>query len=240
MMCGCTTRGVVHAFNKNGTLNWFLNIPGVRDASPAGVQFGSHYRLYVMTNNAELMAIDDLGASGVVAWSIDLGTNSEHSSPIVAPDGTIYVGTDHALYALKDNGTSASVKPGWPFTPAKGDIDTTPAFSSGKVYISTDGPGSTRVLYAVDGTSGQQLWTLSGVGGGAASLALTPSAVVGSNGLVYMAIGKDVYAFDPASANPAAAPRWHFVVGDDVISMAVGDGVLYVSARDAKVYALVS
>src|SRR5581483_3304528 len=60
MMCGCTTKGVLHAFRPDGTLLWSVDLPQVRDASPAGIQVGSHFRLYVVTNNGQLYAIDDL------------------------------------------------------------------------------------------------------------------------------------------------------------------------------------
>jgi len=240
MMCGCTTRAVMHALAPDGTLKWFLNLPTSRDASPAAIQFGPHFRLYMVSNNAELVAIDDLGTSGVVAWTLPLATLSEHSSPTIGPDGTIYVGTEDGLFAVRDNGTSAQVLPGWPF-PTAGGVDTTAAISSGKVYVSSL-DGGTRTVYGINPATNPptQLWSKTGPGSGSTSFAQTPSPVIGSNGLVYAAIGKQVYAFDPAVANPAATPRWQFTLRDDAIALTVGDGVLYVSAKDSRVYALIA
>jgi hypothetical protein len=61
--------------------------------------------------------------------------------------------------------------------------------------------------------------------------------VIGGNGLVYAAIGSDVYGFDPAAANPGS-PKWQFTLPADAISLMVGEGVLYVSAKNARLYAL--
>jgi IPT/TIG domain/PQQ-like domain len=238
MMCGCTTKGVLHAFNPMGTLLWALDLPQVRDASPAGIQFGPHYRLYVGTNNGELFAIDDLGTSGQIAWHLQLAGRDLHSSPSIGPDGTIYVGTSAGLFAVRDNGSSGQVLPGWP-VPTAGDIDTAPAISDGEIFVSSYRSGN-RTLYAIDATTNPPttLWSVTGRGSTTTSFAQTPSAVIGGNGFVYAAIGRDIYGFDPASAHPAAAV-WHHRLPDDAISLAVGDGVLYVSAKNARLYALV-
>lgn len=239
MMCGCTTRGVLHAFEPGGTLAWVVNLPQVREASPAGIVRGTTFRLYVISNNGELLAIDDLGTRGEIAWTLPLGAKSSLSSPSIGPDGTIYVGTEAGLFAVRDDGTSASVKPGWPFATV-GNVDTTAAIAGGKVYVSSFRLG-TRRLYAIDAAANPplQLWSVSGSGTSSTSFAQTPSAVIGGNGLVHAAIGSDVYAFDPASANPAT-PRWHHALPADAISLTLGEGVLYVSAKDARLYALAS
>ena len=237
MMCGCTTRGVLHAFDPSGALKWVVDLPQVREASPAAIQFGTHFRLYVITNNGVLYAIDDLGTSGEIAWSLPLGAKSSHASPSIGPDGTIYVGTEVGLFAVRDTGTAGQIKPGWPFATV-GSIDTTAAIGNGKLYVSSFKTG-TRRLYAIDPATNPpaQLWSVSGTGTSSTSFAQTPSAVIGGNGLVYAAIGSDIYAFDPASANPAS-PRWHHDLPADAISLTLGEGVLYVSAKNARLYAL--
>lgn len=239
MMCGCTTRGVLHAFEPSGALAWVVNLPQVREASPAGVVRGSTFRLYVISNNGELIAIDDLGSHGEIAWTLPLGAKSSLSSPSIGSDGTIYVGTEIGLFAVRDDGTSGAVKPGWPFATV-GNVDTTAAIAGSKLYVSSFRLG-TRRLYAIDAAAGPpvQLWSVSGAGTSSTSFAQTPSAVIGGNGLVYAAIGSDVYAFDPAAANPAT-PRWHHDLPADVISLTLGEGVLYASAKDARLYALAS
>jgi len=238
MMCGCTTKGILHAFDRTGALLWQLDLPQVRDASPAAIQFGAHYRLYVVTNNGVLFAIDDLGTSPQIAWQLQLAGHDMHSSPAIGADGTIYVGTDAGLFAVRDNGGSGQVRPGWPVATA-GDVDTAPAISNGRIFVSSYKSG-TRTLHAIDATTNPptKLWSVAGPGSTTTSFAQTPSAVIGGNGFVYAAIGDDVYAFNPASAQPANAV-WHHVLPADAISLALGDGVLYVSAKNARLYALV-
>jgi hypothetical protein len=240
MMCGCTTRGVVHAFTESGALKWVVNLPNTRLISPVGTMVNGHYRLYVLTNLGVLYAIDDLGSTGNVAWTLTLGAKQAlHGSPAIGPDGTIYIAAQKGLYAVEDHGPSGSVRPGWPFAPAKGLIDTTPAISDGKLYVSSYYL-HTRTLYAIDLTTTvpKKLWSITGAGGTAADYTLPPNAVVGANGLVYQAIGPDIYAFDPSLPSPATAPRWHATLPNYVISMTIGDGVLYVSDMDFNVYAL--
>jgi outer membrane protein assembly factor BamB len=62
--------------------------------------------------------------------------------------------------------------------------------------------------------------------------------VIDANGTVYAAFGKLVYALNPTTG----AEIWPepFRLGGDAISLAVGDGVLYVTAKDYKLYALVN
>jgi outer membrane protein assembly factor BamB len=235
MMCGCTTRGVLHAFTPDGTLKWFVNLPSVRDASPAAIERNGVFRLYVITNNGVLHAIDDVGPSGQIAWTLSLGSNSDHSSPSIGPDGTIYVGTDKGVYAVQDNGGSAQVRPGWPFL-TSGGVDTTPSISNGRLFVSSFKSG-TRTLYAIDATTSPptQVWSKSGPGSTSSNFAQTPSAVIGGDGIVYAAIGEDVYAFNPTSSTP----RWQYSLPADAISLTLGNGVLYVSARNSRLYALV-
>ncbi|HZR84025.1 MAG TPA: PQQ-binding-like beta-propeller repeat protein [Candidatus Binatia bacterium] len=236
-MCGCTVRGVVYAFDPNGTLVWSVDLPLVRDMSPAGIMFGGHFRIYVITNNGKLFAIDDLGATGAIAWSLQLGATALHTSPSIGADGTIYVGTAAGVYAVKDNGTSGAVKPGWPFA-TSGGVDTAAAINGGKIYLSSYNVG-TRTLYAIDATTNPPhvLWSLSGPGSSTTNLAQTPSPVIGANGFVYAAIGADIYGFDPAMGG---TPKWHYQLPADAISLSIGNGALYVAAKDAMLYALTS
>jgi len=188
-------------------------------------------------HSGELFAIDDLGSSVQIAWHLQLAGDDMHSSPSIGADGTIYVGTDRGLFAVRDDGGSGQLLPGWP-VPVAGDIDTVPSISNGKVFVSSHQSG-TRTLYAIaTGNPPTILWQVSGPGSTTTSFAQTPSAVIGANGLVYAAIGNDVYAFDPARAQPANAV-WQHALPGDVISLALGDGVLYVSAKNNRLYALV-
>jgi outer membrane protein assembly factor BamB len=237
MMCGCTTRGVLHAFTPDGTLKWVTDLPTVRDTSPAAILRGSVFRLYVVSNNGILHAIDDIGTSGRIAWTLSLGADNSHSSPTIGSNGTIYVGSTKGVFAVRDDGTSATVLPGWPVL-TSGDVDTTAAIAGTKLYVSSIRSG-TRTFYAIDAAANppKKLWSVSGPGPTASSFAHIPSPVIGANGLVYAAVGSEIYAFDPASATPAT-PRWRHSLPDNAISLTLGEGVLYVTARDSRLYAL--
>jgi outer membrane protein assembly factor BamB len=261
--------GRVYAFPRspvvvNGVAQpkWFVELPYVRNSSPAGriVQFpaGSppapvaRLRLYVGTSDGQLVAIDDFGPSnGVIAWMLQLGpagTVNMHSSPSIGPDGTIYIGTTKGLFAVRDTGPSGAVLPGWPFTDgnAAGTFETTAAISDGAVYASSYVLGK-RTIYAVaaahstTAAPGTKLWKKGPAKGTTTtSYAQTPSPVVGANGVVYAAIGRTVYAFDPAAVSPVnPQPLWQHLLPADAITMSVGDGVLYVAAKDNRLYALV-
>jgi hypothetical protein len=236
-MCGCTVQARLYAFDKFGTIQWQLSLPQARDMSPAALQFGAHFRLYVPTNNGDLYAVDDMGTIGVVAWHVHVGAQI-NGSPSIGPDGTIYVPFKGGVSAVKDNGSSAEVLAGWPVA-INGDVDTAPALSNGKLFVgSFESPGR-RTVTAVDIANKSVLWSVTGAGNPQESFALTPSPVIGGNGWVYAADGPDVYAFDPASATPST-PKWHFTLGANAIALTVGDGVLYAGAQDTKLYALVS
>ncbi len=169
-----------------------------------------------------------------------------HSSPSIGLDGTIYVGTSQGLFAVRDDGASGAVLPGWSFTDngAPGEFDTAAAISDGTLFASRFYQGK-RTLYAVaatdapTGSPGALRWKKGPAAGSTSSKnSQTPSPVVGANGIVYAAIGLWVYAFDPGRPTPAT-PLWQHKLPKHAISLAVGDGVLYVAARDSNLYAIV-
>jgi outer membrane protein assembly factor BamB len=275
MACGCVIAarepnipiGVLFAFEPAPPLNpdgsaqfkWRVELPPIRNSSPAAraVNFptgnpstpASRLRLYIGTEDGRLVAVDDFGPNqGTVAWTLELGTSTRnfHASPSIGADGTIYLGTDKGLFAVRDDGSHGTVLPGWPFTDqATGDFDTAAAISNGTLFVSRYAQTKRR-FYAVaaadsaTATPGTKLWSLGPARGSTSTnLAQTPSPVVGANGVVYAAIGRWVYAFDPSVVNPTnVQPLWQFELGADAISLTVGDGVLYVAAKDSKLYAL--
>jgi hypothetical protein len=247
------------ALRSNGSAvpKWVVELPYVRNSSPAAqvVQFPagsppapvSRLRLYLGTEDGRLVAVDDFGpGQGAVAWTLPLAARNNHASPSIGPDGTIYLGTSGGLFAVRDMGDHGAVVPGFPFTDngAPGDFDTAAAISDGTVFASRF-YSSKRTLFAVAATDsatatpGTALWRRGPQAASTSSKnSQTPSAVVGANGVVYAAFGPWVYAFDPAGATPAA-PLWQLKLAQHAISLAVGDGVLYVAARDSKLYAIV-
>src|SRR5262249_1397027 len=120
-----------------------------------------------------------------------------HSSPAVAPDGTIYFGSgDGRLYALNPDGT---VK--WTFTTST-TIESSPTIApDGTIYISNDTPN----LYAVN-QDGSQNWMFHpcspGLFGGCGSLATNGAPAIGADGTVYFSAGA-LFAVHPADGSQA-------------------------------------
>ena len=241
MTCGCLSAGIIWATNPDGTVRWSIQIPN--NINNSSVTFsndtppGVVRRLYVGSNNGSLWAVDDLGGANVsVAWSLTpnnvKGTNY-NSSPAVDKNGHIYWGSAKGFFKARDDGNHGTLL--WSKTTA-GTVDTTAAIDndSEKVVVSSFKTG-TRTLYAFD-FSGNLLWTpFSGPATAVANHQQAPSAVMDAAGNVYAGIGKRVYAFDAAGNS-----LWSYLLAGDTVSMALGEGTLYVSDEVKFVYALVS
>ncbi len=149
------------------------------------------------------------------------------SSPAIASDGTIYVGSeDHNLYALHPDGTEK-----WRFT--TGDvIRSSPTIGSdGTIYIGSgywSGAQDTN-LYAInpDGTEEWRFTTGAGV---------LSSPVIDDEGTIYVgSYDNNLYAI-----NPDGSEKWSFNTRGDVRSApAIGpDGTIYVGTWASNLYAI--
>jgi outer membrane protein assembly factor BamB len=240
MSCGCLSAGIVWAMNPEGTVKWSLKIGKPINNSAVAISkttpAGAVRRLYIGARDGSLVAIDDKGASGKVAWTLlpnKKKTNNYNSSPAIDKNGHIYWGSALGLFAASDNGSTATLL--WSRTPA-GTVDTTPAIDNDaeSVIVSSYKTGK-RTLYAYD-FDGNQVWTpLTGPSTPVALHQQSPNAVIDAGGNVFVGIGKKVYAF-----NSAGAQLWNYVLPADVVSMAIGDSTLYVGGEDRVLYALVS
>jgi outer membrane protein assembly factor BamB len=142
------------------------------------------------------------------------------SSPVIAPDGTIYLGTtDGKLLALGPDGS-----PKWSVTTNDTGGSSPAIGQGGTVYVgSTD-----KHLYAI-GPDGTVLWSYDT----GASIAGSP--VVGGDDAVYVgaADGK-LYALEPAGTL-----RWSYTAGGAINgSPAVFAGSVYVGSDDKKLHAV--
>jgi outer membrane protein assembly factor BamB len=153
--------------------------------------------------------------AGTLLWSYSADSTIT-TSPALASDGTIYLGTGNGLYAITNAGSNK-----WTFpTP----VASSPAIASdGTIYFcSQDGN-----LYVVN-PNGSQKWSYPMEGG-------SGSPAIGPDNTIYVSGGFKLHAVTPAGIN-----KWKSGIGDSgVSSPAVGpDGTIYVGGWDlVKFYA---
>jgi outer membrane protein assembly factor BamB len=161
---------------------------------------------------------------GTHLWGANIG-GVIRSSPAVAADGTIYVGSsDGYLYAINPDGTQK-----WRFA-ALSSVDSSPAIGAdGTVYVGTGG----RKLYAVrpDGT---KEWEY-GVQG-----PIRSSPAIGADGTIYVGVSSGGYGSLDAVA-PNGDQKWSYAMAafTSVSSSPVigADGTVYVGSDDRHLYA---
>ncbi|MCC5834747.1 MAG: PQQ-binding-like beta-propeller repeat protein [Opitutales bacterium] len=139
---------------------------------------------------------------------------------IVVGDVVYFGSYPGAVFALDvDSGD-----PVWgsPFEP-DGMVDKSPAYSNGRVFVTTAGSDSTS-LHAINAETGAELWTEADLG----SSSLTAPIVVGNT--VY--VGSDDGYLDAFDAEDGSL-LWSFEAGAAVHSTpAFSDGVIYVGSDD--------
>jgi len=143
-----------------------------------------------------------------------------YSSPAIAPDGTIYVGSyDNSLYAVNPDGTLK-----WRYL-TQGSVRSSPAVATdGTVYV-----GSTGGLYALY-PNGDLRWRIPMAG------SVRSSPAIADDGTVYVGTtGEFLYAI-----SPDGILKWGFLTENDVTaSPAVAtDGTVYFGSADHRFYAL--
>ena len=215
---GSTDHSVYAVDAATGALRWQHTTGGDVVSSPA-VADGV---VYVGSNDHRVYALD--AADGTVLWTFEAGDRVS-SAPAVA-DGVVYVGSnDHQLYAL-DAATGAER---WRFE-ADIWIWVGVAVADGRVFFTSQGTtgspasnGSGGSLYAVDATSGQELW--SAPFNGMSAPVVHGDAVIASS-------YTDVAAFDAATG----VQRWTTPSGEQLASPVVANDVVLAvtTARDGE------
>ena len=184
--------------------------------------FHCHTRFVITALMA--MAIAYMGvANPTTHWSTPYSTGGTiFSSPAIATDGTVYIGSnDNKLHAIHSDGSAK-----WTFT--TGDwVDSTPAIGAdGTVYF-----GSwDNQLYAVNPTNGSKLWDFN------TSSSIIASPAIGVDGRIYFG-SKDEF-FYALESNGSLA--WETYVGNAITSSAaIGqDGTIYFGDENGTFHAL--
>ena len=147
--------GNIYALNAaTGAVQWKFKAGDVVHASPA-ISGGT---LFVGSWDSYFYAID--AVSGKEKWRFKTGEDPaihnqvgiQSSAAVV--DGTVYFGCRNShLYAL--DALTGKVK--WSFSTGSSWVISSPAVLNGRVYFATS---DTALLYALDGGSGKQIFTL--------------------------------------------------------------------------------
>ncbi len=142
-------------------------------------------------------------------WSFATTGEIKPSTPAIADDGTIYVGSDDDFfYAVNPDGTLK-----WSFATG-GNIRNSPSIAAdGTIYIGSDDDN----LYALN-PDGTLKWAFN-TGG---NVNITSSAI-GTDGTIFTGGSADtVFAL-----NPDGTEKWSYAVDGDILSLALAGDILY-------------
>jgi outer membrane protein assembly factor BamB len=183
---------------KDGVELWRFDA-GSQLRSTAALDRSGH--AYFGTYNGTVFCLNTNPTPPTVAWSVETGWVG--SSPMLGPDGTIYVGTRTCTFCAL-NPADGSVK--WSYSTG-GDVDSTAAISdNGRVYVSS----SDGLLYAFEANPADPqnvvpAWTFAFGGGEPAS---ESSPAIGPDGRLYVGSNNGcLFAVRPGSS-PLAASDW--------------------------------
>ncbi len=187
---------------------------------------------------------DTSHVNGTVKWTFETGGAIE-SSPVIGPDGTIYVGShDGKLYAINPDGTEK-----WRFNAGTPEYDerwdvykaiiSAPAVASdGTIYIHSIGD----YLFAVN-PDGTEKWRFNIKW----HYDFWSSPTIGPDGTIYIGSARtdEASLMGLFAINPDGSEKWRFIISSGVPSVsAIGtDGTVYVGGADpvtnkGRVYAI--
>ncbi len=167
-----------------------------------------------------------INPDGTLKWSYQMDGSIWSSSPAIAEDGTIYVGSfDTGLYAFYSNGTLK-----WRY--GTGDsITSSPAIANdGTIYFGTMwGDGSGGKIYAInpDGTKKWEYKT---------GYHIVSDPAIGDDGTIYIG-SSDHYLY---ALNPNGTLRWRFLTDNQVKGhpSIADDGTIYIPSTGNYLYAV--
>ena len=208
------TTGVVTALDVTGNAPpqqvWAVKVGA---ASYASVVMSDAGRLYT-TADSSLVAIDDTGAQGHIAWRADPGDNITEVSPGLAADGTVLLGTNGSQeWAYRPDGTLRWRAPRV-ITYSSPSVTVTGlayvADHSGTVHVFRVGDGSEAATYR---HSPAQIWTSTVVDAGYHLYYGTQNGhVIGLDSAGMTLFDVDLGA--PLDCYPSLTADAHLIIGD--------------------------
>lgn len=196
------------AFGTNGSTNWVFELGQRINASPAAAEDGTVY-FTSGDDGSETGALIALRPDGTRAWDFKPGGRFGEGSPVIATDGTIYVGSDNRsgafLHALRGSAGPATTP--WPMF--RSGADRTGALPPGGAPLITVfpsdlsvSPGTNVVLrVAVIGATpmayqwqrnGQNLTDACGIFGSQTSELIIDEAAIADSGEYTLVISNSV------------------------------------------------
>jgi outer membrane protein assembly factor BamB len=160
---------------------------------------------------------------GTEKWKYKTGGLIWGSSPAMAEDGTIYVGSwDTKLYAINPDGTQK-----WA-TGSGGSIASSPAIADdGTIYFGTMSSGNSIIAMNPNGTIKWKYQT---------GYSIVSDPAIADDGTIYIGSG-DTYFY---AINPNGTLKWRFKTGDIIKAhpSIAEDGTIYIASFDHNLYAL--
>lgn len=205
---------------------------GVRNVSPALSHDGS--TVYVTSAGHTLHALD--AGSGVEIWrrKLERRANAQRGpnyTPVVADDGTIYVGLDEGLFAITPGGDVR-----WLHELARQRIQSPPAIGPDGAIFVVAARGADGVVLAIT-PDGTLEWSHELVG-----RMVNTAPVVDRSGVVYVAAWDELYAFAPhGDGRGGGTVRWQLAFARRVFDagpIISGPGRILIGSRDRHLYAL--
>lgn len=146
----------------------------------------------IYIGSADICALICRKGNGTRRWEFIDPEEEEFSvAPVIAPDGTVYAGTEGGkLYALTSSGT---IK--WQVTFRSGVICPPALGADGTIYVQPEDDS----VFALDSSNGARKWAFYAGGG-------VRSPVVGPDGTVYVSQDDTLFALDPVNGGI----KWRF------------------------------
>jgi outer membrane protein assembly factor BamB len=163
--------------------------------------------------------------NGTLKWKYKTNGLILGSSPAIAEDGTIYIGSwDSKLYAINPDGTLK-----WK-TGVSGNVASSPAIGDdGTIYVGAMGFGSNGRISAVN-PNGTRKWYYD------TNDVITSDPTIAEDGTIYIG-SQDNYLY---AMNPDGTLKWRYETGHHIRgppSIAV-DGTIYIGSVDKHLHAI--
>ena len=209
----------LYAFTTSGIIRWSYELSGTGTYSSPSV--GKDGTIYV-GSNGYLHAVNKNGSR---KWRFRTD-DDVYTSPSIDGSGIVYLATlKGTVYAVKDNGASASAKWTWKNSTGSSITSSLALASDGTVYFAA----YDKYLYALKGSNGKQKWRYK-----LGDEVRASSPAIAGNGYIYIgSYDGRVYAIRPDGTKSRTFPTALQIRSSPVIA----GKRLYFGSADAKLHA---